>query len=372
MKPYSLAWPIWSTFIFYSGGSNVVRGDKSCAILQPVTSMRGDHQSPTAQEFWTRRDRSVIGSYSDVSGTTVGSALVCSYNDFPASLVSPAPPYDALYNQVLGKISEQVRGKADLAVDLAELRQTRRMISQYYPAYDRLQKNMDRFGRYTRAFKSRWVDSGLLTGRKIGAKWLEYRYGWSPLLKDIHESAEQLLNLSTLPLTSFFARSSESVPIGGSFSRNGFNLTASGSASFRAEMKLLLKQSRTTPQALAGFTSLNPVSLAWELLPYSFVIDWFYNVGDYLRNAETSLIYGNRFHSGYVTYTWLSEGSVVATSSSMPGGRVSGSGTFRRSGKKRVPLTGYPLPRPPVLKAELGSGRLLNAAALLSQFIGKH
>lgn len=372
MKPYSNAWPIWSTFIFYSGGSNVVRGDKSCSILQPVTNVKGDHVLPTAQEYWTRRDLSVIGSYSDISGTTVGTALVCSYNEFPAGLVSPAPPYDALYNQVLSKISEQVRGKADLAVDLAELRQTRRMVSQYYPAYDRLSRGIGRFERYTRAFKSKWVDSGLLTGKSIGAKWLEYRYGWSPLLKDIHESAEQLLNLSTLPLTSFFARSSESVPLGGGFSRNGFNFAVSGSASFRAEMKLLLKQSRTTTQALAGFTSLNPVSLAWELLPYSFVIDWFYNVGDYLRNAETSLIYGNRFHSGYVTYTWLSEGSVTAISSNMTKGLVSGSGSFRRSGKKRVPLTSYPLPRPPVLKAELGAGRLLNAAALLSQFLGRH
>lgn len=53
----------------------------------------------------------------------------------------------------------------------------------------------------------------------------------------------------------------------------------------------------------------NPLVTAWELIPYSFVIDWFVNVGDYIA-ASTSTSFQQRCqacisqHSNYTKQTW--------------------------------------------------------------------
>jgi hypothetical protein len=48
--------------------------------------------------------------------------------------------------------------------------------------------------------------------------------------------------------------------------------------------------------AQLGFT--NPAAIAWEITPFSFVFDWFYQVGDYLN--ALSVLSGFEF----ITYRW--------------------------------------------------------------------
>lgn len=123
---------------------------------------------------------------------------------------------------------------------------------------------------------------------------------------------------------------------------------------------------------MSNFSSLNPVSIAWELMPWSFVIDWFYDVGGYIRNLETAMLHNSRFIHGYVTYgektdVKLKQHGTVSVSGSKriyayTGGAV-------RTMKDRAVLTSYPFPRIPVVSVDLGSGRLANAAALLTTFL---
>lgn len=42
---------------------------------------------------------------------------------------------------------------------------------------------------------------------------------------------------------------------------------------------------------LSSVGLLNPAAIAWELVPLSFVFDWFYNIGDFLerQTADTGL-----------------------------------------------------------------------------------
>lgn len=47
---------------------------------------------------------------------------------------------------------------------------------------------------------------------------------------------------------------------------------------------------------LSSFGVTNPASLAWELLPFSFVVDWFLPVGDFLSSLDAE--FGMTFRRG--------------------------------------------------------------------------
>jgi len=144
-------------------------------------------------------------------------------------------------------------------------------------------------------------------------------------------------------------------------------------ASDRCHIKVRMKPPETFVQVLANLTSLNPASIAWELTPFSFVVDWFFDVGGYLRALETALIYGSLFVDGFILRSYRNWGECRIDSRKDYGSDTfniyQGSGTYQKTRYERAPLLGYPFPKLPVFKADLSSAQLLNAAALLSQHL---
>jgi len=124
---------------------------------------------------------------------------------------------------------------------------------------------------------------------------------------------------------------------------------------------------------LARWGSLNPMSIGWEILPYSFVVDWFLNVGQFLRNAETALLYGSAVSDGYISTLRVAKvegfGGEIITSGSNYVQKTSGSWWARRLSFTRSRLTTFPVPGKISLNTNLSSGKLMNAAGLLSQFL---
>lgn len=121
--------------------------------------------------------------------------------------------------------------------------------------------------------------------------WLEYRYGWRPLIsevKQLHEAVQKVKLGSKVILTGRAQRSFEfaaSTPVCAQFSARNLDgmptKVASGSrtVTFRACVQCYLDPGE------ASF-SANPVVTAWELVPWSFVVDWFLNVGDFLKQLS--------------------------------------------------------------------------------------
>lgn len=263
------------------------------------------------------------------------------------------------YNRALERLNSKVRGDLDLGVTLAELGSTRRMLSSA--------------GRILTAARVRGIGST----RDVANGWLQWQYGWSQLARDVFAAANESLEASlsvvkrvaagaTVPIVE---DSTQGITVYVAFPTRNRGV---GKASCRMSVELELPGA-----TLDRWSSLNPVSLGWELIPFSFVADWVYDVGSYLRAAETAFLYGMRFRSGYVSELMVYDGGdqISTNSKYVPGNpnvtyNVTG---FKRQVRirrfVRTKLTSYPLPRPPVFHVDLGSQRLLTLAALLRQLL---
>ncbi|DAD50936.1 maturation protein [ssRNA phage SRR6253161_1] len=334
--------------------------------LQVLTKQNGDYKSPTNHSFekvdaefhhgWLHQELN-FGSYWAITDSQGPYESVTGLS-LPTQLMSQADI------KALSNFNEKVRGQLDLAIDLFTRRQTGQMLadaaalSNYVRRFDPLKLKRD-FKRF------------LLSPKRLGSKWLEFQYGWRPLAQSLYESAR----LATTPKRDYIrvkARGSQAATRVVT-SKAGANVTTRVEReSARVEFAGLIKLSDGFIQNAAQMSSMNPFSIAWELTPFSFVVDWFYDIGNYVRQAETWAVYRTGWLSGYKTTTSLSTvQSTIVTSSNTATNISSGSrtGTYRRAYKARSVLTSYPFPRPPVFTCDLGSGRLLNAAALLSQFL---
>lgn len=266
---------------------------------------------------------------------------------------------------LIGKLRAKLGGEFDPGVFLAELPEALSMIrnsaSRISRAYSSYKKG--------NAIKA-W---NLLTDskpyKKFGvnrsSNWLELQYGWLPLLSDAHSGAE------------FIAHHFSDVPpkqvVRVSSSRNGkfVKPTSAGAyryglASHTTRVGYKATISENNLPTLTGM--IDPLTMAWEKLPYSFVIDWFLPVGDYLSARGLAQRVSGTFER---TVLVKKIGKNYGRNNQPPGGTTYRGGlldfegiTFTRtvSGSLSVPLPSFK----PLLSVP-SWGRAANAVALLLQ-----
>lgn len=189
--------------------------------------------------------------------------------------------------KLIGKLREAVAGSDfNLGVALGESKEAMAMvldsalrIRQAYTA-----ARQGRFDRARNFLVSGTARKGL-GKQETASNWLQLQYGWLPLLNDAKAGAEFLAHQHSYPLQEIVrvARKKEVTVVTNNFgydfgSKNGYVLKS---------IKAILKEKDVV--ALAGLK--DPLSIAWELVPYSFVIDWFIPIGSYLsaRGLNQSL-----------------------------------------------------------------------------------
>ncbi len=120
--------------------------------------------------------------------------------------------------------------------------------------------------------------------------WLELHFGWVPLVQDIGTS---IAAIQRIDLGKKRIRSSNSGNFSLPFrSTTGNSNTGSTTYGNQGEGTLTVKMGGvievSNPNALLanqlGF--VNPLSVAWEAVPFSFVVDWFSNVGQVLSSCS--------------------------------------------------------------------------------------
>lgn len=128
--------------------------------------------------------------------------------------------------------------------------------------------------------------------------WLEYSYGWRPLVKDIYDGAEKLSDLINRKQTKMYrARLTRK----GNTSAPGRSYV--GTQVTRGQVIACIESDPGTAYAI-GVT--NPAAAFWDLLPYSFVGDWIIPIGEYLNTMGLAAVPGLKWlcttHTVHVDY----------------------------------------------------------------------
>jgi len=355
--------------------------DDSFNVLNGTGNIQGDRLHPNRQEFTRARQTAYSGSWSRTLVATGGLLSgyygnLSRYPPFPSGWDRYA--FSAMaYNNAYSNLFDQVRGKLDVTVSGFQAGQTLHMVKRMATVVQYVRKVVTGRGlrdlqRSYREFqRAGW--RGAVKG--TGGLWLEYVYGLKPLLTDVYDAFQQIFKSAGERYVHVRSRGSEmdSQSQDWDIGFEGYSLDVRTVAlrKRRCEFGVILHIPNSRLLELAGYTSLNPASIAWELTPFSFVVDWIVDIGGYIRNLENLALYHNTFHSGYVT-----ESVMITSNGSLSVDRTSGLERFFLSAsggsnlwiyKRRSELLSLPTPRVPPVKVDLGVGQLQNAAALVSQ-----
>lgn len=148
-------------------------------------------------------------------------------------------------------------------------------------------------GRFTDLKGDVSLGSGLTAAAQI---WLELQYGWLPLLKDIYSGAQFLATRMNLPAEQVYKARHKRQHL---MTPNNIWIESAGGGYKSGQ--IIAKITEVNEAALAGL--LDPASVAWELLPWSFVCDWFIPIGNYLQARALPGAISGRFITTYTTKT---------------------------------------------------------------------
>jgi hypothetical protein len=165
---------------------------------------------------------------------------------------------------------------------------------------------------------------GVSRKKQFADNWLEFSFGWRPLIQDIGRVVEILQD----PLPKRKVRG-KGLSVQDSYSGAWW-------AGLRYPDRMQAQWIHAETRVFAGTTVVgvnpdlylanslgfvNPALVAWESVPFSFVVDWFTNVGDMLENMSATVgctlanSWSTVVHTGTNTQTqfqWPPQGSATS------------------------------------------------------------
>lgn len=275
---------------------------------------------------------------------------------------------DSKYNEAITKLRSAVLdGTWDGGVFLGELKQTTQICVDSVLALGEL------IGSIRKVRKGKWSASwrGVQKSAKsLGALWLTYRYGWMPLIHDMKDACEVLSSKLSVYDKRCFVKSpkvsSSSVKV-----RNLSPGTLTNSKTTKIWFKAWFSPPSSYSSLLARFASQlgldAPLSVAWELVPFSFVVDWFIGIGEYLEalNKPSGFIFNS------VETNWFTKEEVLIDPT---GTIVSNNSIILQDGQRCTrdvirydrSVGGYPHPKVPSFDPSINFKRLLDSLSLLA------
>lgn len=270
---------------------------------------------------------------------------------YTSDLLSPSSNFET---KAIIKARLKLKGqKVNLPQMYAERGQVVRLIHGNCRAIAKMIENVRRLkpGRYFR--------QELLRGTEFFDRWLELQYGWKPLLSDCYGAVAAFrdnLENNGPPECTVKALVREELTDYREMTENIDALYFLVEKEMKLEHKGFIRLDFTQDMGPLGSLSqlgiTNPLELAWELLPWSFVADWFVPIGDFLSSLDATLGWSFKGGSWSVKTTEHSKPRLIRTylqepyySDGTPYVTVTGSGRkmlFTRTSYASAPLPTLP------------------------------
>jgi len=228
-----------------------------------------------------------------------------------------------------------------------------------------------------------YSDYGRNSRKAVANAWLEYSYGWKPFMKDVYDATHTLLDLKDRAASTVSrVTASEKRSIRDHlYNQQLFNETELSFKVMGDYVRLGEESIRATwrfkPNALdlpARFGLVNPLEVVWELIPFSFVADWFLPIGNYLsaldvpfRVSHLGGTYGRRIQTTMTTVPKTKSGGNSKTSYS----GFTGQGSYiwvQRTKMASIPTIGL---LETSFKFDLSSNQVMSSISLLNQQLSR-
>lgn len=303
----------------------------------------------------------------------------------------------AIYNNALEKFYSKIQASdgVNIAVDLAEMPSTIRMVQTYGQDLLRFRKRLikeftgltalDRAKQQLKRWRKPNVkklrrDYTIIRDRYtlynfdefVASQWLKFTLGLKPTLSTLDALAKLSPKIADVSHT--VTGTSQGLI------SNKVEEWVSGSAASAASHDVLCNVRVTgtysvgdvQAAALHSVAPASPISTAWELIPLSFVADYFVNVGQYLNLMDAAHARGLTFRGGYVRY--YDQKVTELRYAEASGTPVSGSallvtGVWTSKSYNRALIGSFPRPGRPSVRLNLNGDKIANIGALLDQLV---
>lgn len=219
--------------------------------------------------------RLVSGNNISTSGVPSGTYAVAAYSK----------AYDDLMEQILGDSSS-------LGVSVAEGREAIASIvdrvTRMTSAWKALKRG--RFDLFLRHLGGRPKEKHKHTKwtrpKDAASLWLEYWLGWAPLVGDIHNCTRVLASADLVPPVRLSARGSVRFPTTVEVTTNYRQKIGLGKGRCTIGIGCTVEVINPNKYLSARMGLDAPLEIAWAVVPFSFVIDWFANIGQVLGSMD--------------------------------------------------------------------------------------
>lgn len=349
--------------------SSAYNRQRPASVSNPVRPDRTRPPSPFHHYWWAAR--APLGVFDAKQGST--RVLVQGpYGHLPRKDILFGSGYTpALYDRaVMSYLKNLKNSEVDLGVALAEARKTAELLGKNTTS---LANSLDKFMSRNASKLGK-----MLSWKKIPGRYLEWCYGVTPLLNDIDGSAKALSEMVELGYDlSYTTRGSA----------HDEWIVTEKSAQYDTGVPLYyecsIKESRyiscvnvMPDNLLPVFSSLgltNPATVVWELVPYSFVLDWVVPIGGWLEVLDAGAF--SSFREGSFSSIQRIEGTnyeVGTLGSPWVVSECSGQFVVRGGRFDRSVL--YANPAPPIfprLRSPLSLDKMAKGLSLLTSVFAK-
>lgn len=223
------------------------------------------------------------------------------------------------------KFADKVKGVSTMvAVDIAEFNQSLDMIEkrakQLLLFCNALRQR--RFSQAAALLGVKMPKSVKHLGKTIADTFLEFHFGWEPLIGDIGAAVDILQG--DVPDKHVNCRGKRVERwLRSSANTGSFLHTTEVKATVQTSCSCRVKISNPSLHMADQLGFINPAGIAWELVPFSFVVDWFVPVSSFL-NSMTDFLGLDLDRASYFTLlrtpAWLY--SEVSTDPNFPGSMI--------------------------------------------------